>query len=1777
MTTEKPMAVERWNIQKKQHDLENALMDHYERQLAVCKSSEHNLNKKAETLYNKIFMEIKWSYPPIAGVHASLVLEYCRHLITKGSYLPFPKEMDLRSWNVKVKGTLQEKSVGRVKDLYNRLFRLISRRDMMITAANNTLMLTSEKMKIKNEGTMRWMMEQNHGKKDEYFSLWNLARINRLRELQVLFSSINKMKEYEPDGVNCVDPDFCLTALHYACKESHFDIVQFLLQQGADVKIAGPDGRTPLHFAAAYSNRDIVLALLGAGSIATAVDNNGNTPLDLAQQNQNHKTLSTLQHWEDLMGFKGDADDEAMLMSLEASANLHDASQGLQGAAKSTLLQVDSVDKLPDATRSFIVDGPICSSDESMAFAPVSDFSRMMTDLPSRVPWEYATIAATDYQKMSRDLQFLVQRLNGFNPYLIMRQKQLYEQQHHVWQSQRLNPNYQQQLYMSQTNWPAVTSNMMQTAAFAWNSSMSSVPYNPSLHVASQSILAANFAPDLTKTNPSVLPLEATVDDVSSVVVNDDDLTSLASVQMRMQPQERILLSNHPNRVSRPPALPEDDEQRRINQELEALGVSFAGDAVLPNQTATQVQPYDPVEVKYKYLTEIRLCTKYFLACTKEELVGEAVRVLHRRWTVAKKLYDVVARRMAPANPLAPSQTAVSETVNDHMVSMPTGKGLSIAVDDQSNLMPASSSSANLEKSAAAVDEAHETGSLGSAGGDDVVGAMVSPTGGGRRSPKMWRGKTTRFDDAVDDDAASAVSAMTADFDLDDERVFASPIRQQSTTAASNTIDHSQSLEQPPAVVYDGARPAANLEKLASDFLRTFTIIEYLPATPGEPTATMDKNDDASSALASDLLPPVQRISQKIFVEGDPPAASSPSRATGLVVDGDHAKTLDPKNIIQKLLQRYANEEHRVRLMEYAWRYENQELLDHYTVYSSTAAASQSLSTAISADRRYRDRLAQRYPHGTVGYAGLGGGLGLQPPPPLPHIAQVAAPSMQTGSGVVDGSGTNQTLAVPGGLGSPSRFGGGGGSVISHLTAPSLTVGRGPLSPHPTTSGFLTASQIAQSRKDHNAGTVAVGAVDGGPTGLMGLDENSTIVSLTSWDLSIQRHYQQHPPPIYSADNQYMTPIFPLTDLEKYAENYVLLLGMEFVEVLLVQREYDQALLCLEDCLRLHDGVLITMRIRVIFQLCDLILYLCDSCWDVDEDERERLRGGRATKDPTSTSSSPQEGRRLRQQLSGRRGHNLEDDDDADEEDEGDDGNEDDEVVHGDGERRQTNEDRVEIEQRQPLPFHQRKPPRQTTGEAAFSPYASLASPSVISQKKSSGWSKSMVLPAITASTSSSATSSTSAPSTAVGSLAKAKSAPSLSHRPRRSQMTTSASKDALSSSTVPPSPSTDTRSKEEQMAEKWFESIMGTPSSVPTPASGTKKKPKKTPKAAVVHHPQDFVTSFTATSSNATSSPTSTPTTTKHYHHGLSRVKHTTATTTHDRSKKTIRLDRHSVALANASRLSTLPSINASVPHATIHGPSRRRRQGHVLETQADSWPTKLAAIEAQWDAIRRLPSLSVRDTLQANLQDPAAEATDGNEMGLQPDDASTGDIAYVHDRLYRKLLRRCWTIAQEAIDLGSVLSARHVFEPLFIAQAMGYVGLARERLGEVQEAWEMLEQASLVAARVAYAHPTTIELMLNSLRVFVKYQCRGEAQLTWVSKKAAEINTMIAQYAPTTTDPQADRWWRQSAEWLAIATMTVRDPYVTVTGHATTHVNLHAKSLAETLQTTSRSIRYL
>jgi hypothetical protein len=1579
------MAIERWNVQKKQNEFDNSLMEFYEKQVQACKISEHSSNKKAEALYNKISSDIKWSYPPIAGVHANLILEYCRHLISCGSYQQFPKEMDLRSWNVKVKGTLQEKGVEKMKILYTRLFRLVSRRDNMITMSNNTLMLTSEKMKIRNEGSLRWMMEKNHGKKDEYFSIWYLSRMNKLRELQVLFSSKNKMNEYGEAGVNCADPDFGLTALHYACRESHFDIVQFLLQQGADVRIAAPDGRTPLHFSAAYGSREIVLSLLGAGSIATQRDNNGSTPLDLARQNQNQKTLPTLIHWEELMDFKGDGDDEAILQSLETSANFHDASQGIDSIVKSTFFRVESVDKIPESSRSFILGASSQFRNQQSSIFPSShSSSKWKDDNEDAVPWEFATVAAADFQKMSRELQFLVQRLNGFNPFLLKQQQQLFEQQNQQWETQAANPNYQQQLYMSQTNWPAVTSNMMQTHSFAWNSWMGSLPYNPRLHAGSQSLLMANF-PDSQQ--PQHADVSFSSND-SIIRANNTLRSQIGGVSVGDSP-ERVIIQGHKNDVYNMNSAG-DEEQRRIDLELQALGVSYAG-----NGNYDDTKQFDKDEVRNNYLTEIRLCTKYFILCTKEGITSEAVRILHRRWTVAKKLYDLVARREDPLAPSSPFSQLLSPSSGDNPrrfggyrdeVTSP------VSMDDLFDPFPSQ--------------------------GINTSGAFVPIDSAPSEFAEQQKVSPIRFQHCVDqdDDVASAVSAMTADFEED---MFGG---KQLSHPSAEPIPPVQTDHPVEEIHYDGSREPVRLEKLASDFLSTFTIIDYLPETPGVV--------DQKSGSKETKVPNVERLSEKIFIETDQlRSKSSPSTAistdnVGMAIDENSAKSMEPKDIIRKLLQRYANEEHRARLLEYAWRYENQELLDHYTTLSSTAAASQSLSSAISADRRYRERMVSKYPSGPPVVSTLGGGLGPQPADLVPGVNQL----MYLGS-----SGQHTMIASS----QPYAFS--GASVVSRLTGPSTILasrkspsGRHNNHLHNPQFGFVSASKLHQLRQDHNIGMA---------TNLAG-DENSTIVSLTSWDLSIQRHYQQHPLPQYLPENNYMSPFFPLTELEKYAENYVLMQGMEFIEVLLVQKEYDQALLCLEDCLRLHDGVLITMRIRVIFQLCDLILYLCDTCWEIESDANE--------------------------------------------------------------------DSQLDDYHLSNLMEHSTAPKK---GEATFSPYSStVVSPSfsmsVISQKPNMDGQLSSKNGVLTSST-------TQLPPLKSCSVAAAqRSSQSMPNTPIRklNKHPTTASSASLDDELDP---------------EKWLAKTLGSPSSL----ASTKGKKAK---------------SLASLSSKAKPSSQS------------SKVS----------SRPSIQLNLSSNSVSARSRLSTLPAIDAKIVHEYVSGPAQRRRKKHVLDAQQNNWPEKIALIEAQWDEIRQLPSLSVRNTLQTSAASPSQ--TQESHVG----EGRSQNVAIVRDRLYWKLLQRCLTVAQEAIDLGSVLSSRHVFEPLFIAQAMGYVGLAHERLGDVQEAWEMLEQASLIASRVAYAGTTTIELMLDSLRIFVKYQCRNDAQLVWVSKKAAEINQMIKVYAPTSSDSQADKWWRKSAEWLAIATMTVRDPDYRITGHEAATIRFQDKNTTESIK---RRIRYL
>ncbi len=55
--------------------------------------------------------------------------------------------------------------------------------------------------------------------------------------------------------VNSLDPHGC-TPLFYACENGHVDVVQLLLNYGADPHIANPEGVTPLAIARLHNNNN---------------------------------------------------------------------------------------------------------------------------------------------------------------------------------------------------------------------------------------------------------------------------------------------------------------------------------------------------------------------------------------------------------------------------------------------------------------------------------------------------------------------------------------------------------------------------------------------------------------------------------------------------------------------------------------------------------------------------------------------------------------------------------------------------------------------------------------------------------------------------------------------------------------------------------------------------------------------------------------------------------------------------------------------------------------------------------------------------------------------------------------------------------------------------------------------------------------------------------------------------------------------------------------------------------------------------------------------------------------------------------------------------------------------------------------------------------------------------------------------------------------------------------------------------------------------------------
>ncbi|OAQ89061.1 ankyrin repeat domain-containing protein 52 [Purpureocillium lilacinum] len=84
------------------------------------------------------------------------------------------------------------------------------------------------------------------------------------------------------------------SALFVACANGNIDVVDILLEKGADITIASNSGWTPMDVASYSGHAEVVKLLLEKGADITIADNNGRTPVHSASRNGHVKVVKLL-------------------------------------------------------------------------------------------------------------------------------------------------------------------------------------------------------------------------------------------------------------------------------------------------------------------------------------------------------------------------------------------------------------------------------------------------------------------------------------------------------------------------------------------------------------------------------------------------------------------------------------------------------------------------------------------------------------------------------------------------------------------------------------------------------------------------------------------------------------------------------------------------------------------------------------------------------------------------------------------------------------------------------------------------------------------------------------------------------------------------------------------------------------------------------------------------------------------------------------------------------------------------------------------------------------------------------------------------------------------------------------------------------------------------------------------------------------------------------------------------------------------------------------------
>ena len=116
--------------------------------------------------------------------------------------------------------------------------------------------------------------------------LYNAAKVGNLERLQMLLLEHGAV-------MNQGYGSFNETILSVSCWKGHLVVVRYLVEGGADIEKADPDGWTPLHVASVYGCTEVVRYLLEQGADRDRRGNSGWTPLHFAAR-YNHLEVALL-------------------------------------------------------------------------------------------------------------------------------------------------------------------------------------------------------------------------------------------------------------------------------------------------------------------------------------------------------------------------------------------------------------------------------------------------------------------------------------------------------------------------------------------------------------------------------------------------------------------------------------------------------------------------------------------------------------------------------------------------------------------------------------------------------------------------------------------------------------------------------------------------------------------------------------------------------------------------------------------------------------------------------------------------------------------------------------------------------------------------------------------------------------------------------------------------------------------------------------------------------------------------------------------------------------------------------------------------------------------------------------------------------------------------------------------------------------------------------------------------------------------------------------------